>query len=57
MNKRTTASIMTRLGWGAFFLVLLFLALQMMPRALGQRESGDISKTASDVETPLQIHP
>ena len=46
MNKRTASSIITRLGWGAFFLILLFLAIQVMPRALGQRES-------SDVEAPL----
>jgi hypothetical protein len=44
---------MTRLGWGAFFLVLLFLAIQVMPRALGQRESSDVSKGTSDVEAPL----
>jgi hypothetical protein len=44
---------MTRLGWGAFFLVLFFLAIQVMPRALGQRESAGISKRSSDVEAPL----
>ena len=46
MNKRTASSNITRLGWGAFFLILLFLAIQVMPRALGQGES-------SDVEAPL----
>jgi hypothetical protein len=39
MNKRTTSTITTRLRWGAFFLVLLFLVIQVMPRALGQRVS------------------
>jgi hypothetical protein len=41
---------MTRLRWGAFFLVLLFLVIQLIPRALGQR---DASKRSSDVEIPL----
>src|SRR5437773_368946 len=53
MNKRTTTTIMTRLGWGAFFLALIFLAIQVMPRALGQRQSADISKGSSNVEAPL----
>src|SRR5437870_8864235 len=50
MNKATTTTIMTRLRCGAFFLVLLFLVIQVIPRALGQR---DASKTSSDVEIPL----
>src|SRR5438132_4599092 len=50
MNKQTTTTIMTRLRWGAFFLVLLFLVIQVIPRALGQR---DASKRSSDVEIPL----
>jgi Galactose oxidase, central domain len=41
---------MMRLRWGAFFLVLLFLVIQVIPRALGQR---DASKRPSDVEIPL----
>jgi hypothetical protein len=41
MNKRTTACIMTRLGWGAFFLVLLFLAIQVTP-AVGSTLSGTL---------------
>jgi FG-GAP-like repeat len=53
MNKRTTTTIMTRLGWGAFFLALIFLAIQVMPRALGQRQSADISAGSSNVEAPL----
>src|SRR5437899_7015810 len=50
MNKQTTTTIITRLRWGAFFLVLLFLVIQLIPRALGQR---DASKRSSDVEIPL----
>ena len=38
MNKLPSSTIVTRLCWGVFFLVLLFLAIQVMPRALGQRE-------------------
>src|SRR6266513_516873 len=53
MNKRSTTTIMTRLGWGASFLALIFLAIQVMPRALGQRQSADISKGSSNVEAPL----
>jgi len=55
MNKRTTSTITTRLRWGAFFLVLLFLVIQVMPRALGQRGQQDISKRTSDVETPSDL--
>src|SRR5438552_4371302 len=50
MNKQATTTIMTRLRWGAFFLVLLFLVIQVVPGALGQR---DASKRSSDVEIPL----
>src|SRR6266513_5307547 len=49
MNKQATTTIMTRLRWGAFFLVLLFLVIQVVPGALGQR---DASKRSSDVEIP-----
>jgi Galactose oxidase, central domain/Kelch motif len=47
---QTTTTIMTRLRWGAFLLVFLFLVIQVIPRALGQR---DASKRSSDVEIPL----
>src|SRR5437868_3096647 len=50
MNKRTTTTIITRLRWGAFFLVLLFLVIQVIPGAVGQRDAG---KRSSDVEIPL----
>ena len=39
MNKQPSSTIMTRLCWGVFFLALLFLAFQVMPRALGQRDA------------------
>src|SRR6266568_8810474 len=52
MNKRTTSTLMTRLRWGAFFLVLLFLVIKVMPRALGQRGQQDISKRTSDIQAP-----
>src|SRR6478672_6360356 len=38
MSKQPSSTIVTRLCWGVFFLVLLFLVIQVMPRALGQRE-------------------
>src|SRR5438445_13070727 len=50
MNKQTTTTIITRLRWAAFFLVLLFLVIQVIPRAFGQRDAG---KRSSDVEIPL----
>ena len=49
MNKRITTSIMMPLGGSAFFLVLLFLFVQLMPRVLGQRE---LSNKSSDAELP-----
>ena len=50
MNTQTTTTLTTRLRWGAFFLVLLVLVIQVIPRVLGQR---DASKRSSDVEIPL----
>src|SRR2546430_1874267 len=50
MNKQATITIMTRLRWGAFFLILLFLVIHVIPRALGQQ---DASKRSSDVEIPF----
>ena len=50
MNKPTTTTILTRLRWDAFFLVLLFLVIQVIPRAFGQR---DASKRSLDGEMPL----
>jgi len=50
MNKPTTTTILTRLRWDAFFLVLLFLVIQVIPRAFGQR---DASKRSLDGEMSL----
>src|SRR5437762_2613104 len=50
MNEPTTTTIVTRLRWDAFFLVLLFLVIQVIPRAFGQR---DASKRSLDGEMPL----
>src|SRR6266404_6288820 len=52
MIKRTTTTIRTHLLWAVFLLILLFLAIQVMPRALGQRAQRNISKKTLDVEAP-----
>jgi len=44
MNKQPSSTIMTRRSWNVFFLALLFLAFQVIPRALGQQ---DASKTSA----------
>ena len=49
MNKQPSSTIMTRLCWGVFFLVLVFLGFQVIPRALGQR---DVSKRSVAAQTP-----
>jgi len=54
MNKRATTSIMMPLGGSAFFLVLLFLAIEVMPRALGQRQ---LSNKSSNAEAPSVLQP
>ena len=46
MNKQPSSTIMTRLCWGVFFLVLVFLAFQVIPRALGQRDASKRSVAA-----------
>ena len=46
MNKQPSSNFLTRLRWGVFFLALLFLAFQVMPRALGQRDAA--SKPSAD---------
>jgi hypothetical protein len=40
IKHSTTSTIAMRLRWGAFFVVLLFLAAHVIPRALGQRHTG-----------------
>jgi hypothetical protein len=53
MNEQPSSTIITRLCWGVFFLALLFLAFQVIPRALGQR---DASKQAA-ARVPSQLLP
>ncbi len=48
MKKQRTPTIITTFRWGAFFVVLLLLGIQVMPRALGQRGERVISKKASE---------
>src|SRR5438105_82411 len=50
MKKQLNSTIKAHLLRSAFFLVLLFLVIPVIPRALGQR---DTSKRSSDVEIPL----
>src|SRR6266513_2927868 len=38
MKKQRTRTIITAFRWGSFFVVLLILVIQVMPRALGQRD-------------------
>jgi hypothetical protein len=52
MNKQPSSTIMTRLCWGVFFLVLLFLGFQVIPRALGQRDASKRSVTAHMAQLP-----
>src|SRR5437016_288317 len=49
MNNQGTTTIITNLRSGAFFVVLLFLVTQVMPRALGQR---DINQKTSALLAP-----
>src|ERR1700745_1493138 len=51
---KSAATILRRLRWGASFLVLLILVTQVIPRALGQR---DTSKRSWDVKIPWLKHP
>ena len=56
MNKQPTSTIMTRLCWGVFFLALLFLAFQVIPRALGQTRSRGSKQSVAAAQTP-QVAP
>src|SRR5689334_1801705 len=54
MNKPTTVTILTSLRWRLFFLLLLPLIIQMIPRAVGQR---DADTKSWDAKSPvLQTH-
>jgi hypothetical protein len=54
MARQTFVTLRRYLRWIPFFLLLLFLFVQLMPRALGQRELGNKS---SDAEVPSAIQP
>jgi N-acetylneuraminic acid mutarotase len=49
IKKQRTRTIITAFRWGSFFVVLLILVIQVMPRAFGQRV---ISKSTSSVKAP-----
>src|ERR1700730_5051310 len=55
MKTRRTTSIITTFRWGAFFVVLLFLIIQVMPHALGERGQQVISRRTPHVEPPSQL--
>src|SRR6266550_4844245 len=53
MKKQAITTITMNLRWGAFFFVLLFLGIQVMPRALGQRGQRGINHSTSDAPSNL----
>src|SRR5947208_935280 len=55
MKKQRTTTTITNFRWGAFFIVLLFLVIQVMPRALGERGQQVISRRTPHVEPPSQL--
>src|SRR3989440_1721119 len=55
MKKRTITTITKSLRWGAFVFILLFLVIQVMPRAWGQRGQRVTSKSTSSVEAPSSL--
>src|SRR5438552_5976754 len=55
MKTRRTTTIIKNFRWGTFAFVLLFLVIQMMPRALGQRAQRATSKSTSNVEAPSNL--
>src|SRR5438132_13423380 len=55
MKKRTITTITKSLRWGAFVFILLFLVIQVMPRAWGQRGQRVTSESTSSVEAPSSL--
>src|SRR2546427_6282066 len=55
MKKRRITTITKSLRWGAFVFILLFLVIQVMPRAWGQRGQRVTSKSTSSVEAPSSL--
>jgi Kelch motif/Galactose oxidase, central domain len=56
MNKQPSSTIITRLCWGVFFLVLLFLAVQVIPPSLGQTRSSGSKQSLAAPQMP-QVPP
>jgi hypothetical protein len=54
MTRQSFVTLRRYLRWIPFLLLLLFLFVQLMPRALGQRQLGNKS---SDAEVPSAIQP
>src|SRR4051794_18926121 len=52
MKMRRATIIITNVRWSAFFVILLLLGTQVLPRALGQRGRRAISKATSDSKSP-----
>src|SRR4029453_2401492 len=57
MNKQPSSTIMTRLCWGVFFLALLFLAFQVIPRTLGQTHSRGSKPSMTAAQKPPKESP
>src|SRR5205807_2185221 len=55
MKRQTTTTIIANLRWSALFLFLLFLGIQLMPDALGQRGERAFSQRPSHVEAPSNL--
>src|SRR5436309_13367312 len=55
MKTRRSQTTITSLRWGAFVFILLFLVIQVMPRAWGQRGQRVTSKSTSSVEAPSSL--
>jgi len=55
MRKQRSTTIITNFRWVTFVFILLFLVIQVMPRALGQRGRGVTSKGTSNVEASSNL--
>src|SRR5207253_3156403 len=55
MKTQGTDTITKNLCWGAFLIAVLFVGIQIMPSALGQRDSWKKSKTTSHVKAPSHL--
>jgi len=53
VRKQRTKTIITNFRWGGFLVVLLFLGIQIIPHALGQRGQPVISKRISEAPSHM----